>query len=216
MASQRDQKTRPTVLTSSIRTTRSTYYLHRVTTVLPWYRVYIPSARGRVGVSSEREIRVQYRRAAYVPENYMYRRRRRVYLRDRGKDWTIFDDTFITRETRTHRYTQVLAYTHRHTLHVVYTMGHKKHCHFIVNCSFSRREIQGRLRSLTRFSHRPGDFDASRERIFATDSYRLPFRDTISERFESSYLYVARSLVFATSIFTSRGNGKTVVSVYRI
>ena len=45
MASQRNQKTRPTVLTS-VRTISSRF--DRVTTVLPpWHRVYIPSARGR-------------------------------------------------------------------------------------------------------------------------------------------------------------------------
>lgn len=45
MASQRNQKTRPTVLTS-VRTVSSPF--DRVTTVLPpWHRVYIPSARSR-------------------------------------------------------------------------------------------------------------------------------------------------------------------------
>ena len=70
MASQRDQKTRPTVLTS-VRSISSPF--DRVTTVLPpWHRVYIPSARGRC--TTERGARVP---ATGVPRPPMIAKRRR-------------------------------------------------------------------------------------------------------------------------------------------
>lgn len=118
MASQRDEKTRPTVLTSLARRKRSAYYLRRVTTVSPWYRVYIPWGRGgRIGTP-----RIAPGRSIDRATNAGGRP-----SRNRG----------LAVPTRIH------AGTRAHTP----TRRQKKHCH-LSSISFSRQQARRQLRPM--------------------------------------------------------------------